>query len=35
MKNFKGTHWYKCDLHLHTKVSKCFTDKEVKAKQWV
>ena len=35
MKEFKGTRWYKCDLHLHTNASKCFYDQCVTAKQWV
>ncbi|RDW16130.1 hypothetical protein CWR48_18260 [Oceanobacillus arenosus] len=32
---FRGNRWYKCDLHLHTPVSKCFPNKEVTAKEWV
>lgn len=32
---YKGTRWYKCDLHLHTKASKCFQDIQVTADQWV
>ncbi|GEM66247.1 hypothetical protein SF1_42290 [Sphingobacterium faecium NBRC 15299] len=32
---YKGTRWYKCDLHLHTTASLCFLDKSVTAKQWV
>jgi hypothetical protein len=32
---YKGTRWYKCDLHLHTTASKCFEDKNVKPEQWV
>ena len=32
---FKGTRWYKCDLHLHTTASKCFQDQDVTPKQWV
>ncbi|MDP8217445.1 MAG: PHP domain-containing protein [Candidatus Theseobacter exili] len=35
MKDFKGTRWYKCDLHLHTTASKCFADDKVTAEQWV
>ena len=35
MKDFKGTRWYKCDLHLHTMASKCFADGKVTAEQWV
>lgn len=33
--DFRGTRWYKCDLHLHTPASKCFKDKDVTPKQWV
>lgn len=33
--NFKGTRWFKCDLHLHTTASKCFQDQTVTADQWV
>jgi PHP family Zn ribbon phosphoesterase len=33
--SFKGTRWFKCDLHLHTPASKCFEDKTVTAEQWV
>ena len=32
---YKGSRWFKCDLHLHTPASKCFLDKEVTASQWV
>jgi len=32
---YKGTRWYKCDLHLHTVASKCFQDETVTAEQWV
>lgn len=32
---YKGTRWYKCDLHLHTVASKCFQDETVAAEQWV
>jgi predicted metal-dependent phosphoesterase TrpH len=32
---FKGTRWFKCDLHLHTPASKCFEDKTATAEQWV
>lgn len=33
---FKGTRWYKTDLHLHTPASMCFRDRDtVSAKQWV
>jgi PHP family Zn ribbon phosphoesterase len=33
--NFKGTRWFKCDLHLHTTASRCFQDQTVTAEQWV
>jgi len=33
--NYKGTRWFKCDLHLHTIASNCFQDKTVTAEQWV
>lgn len=33
--NYKGSRWFKCDLHLHTPASQCFSDKAVTAKQWV
>lgn len=33
--DFRGTRWYKCDLHLHTPASKCFKDKSITPKQWV
>ena len=32
---YKGTRWFKCDLHLHTPASKCFEDKTVTPEQWV
>lgn len=32
---YKGTRWYKCDLHLHTIASKCFQDETVTPEQWV
>jgi energy-coupling factor transporter ATP-binding protein EcfA2 len=35
MIEFKGSKWYKCDLHLHTTASECFTDREVTPEQWV
>lgn len=35
MISYKGTRWYKCDLHLHTVASKCFQDQTVTAEQWV
>ena len=33
--DYKGTRWYKCDLHLHTPASKCFQDQTVTPEQWV
>lgn len=33
--SYKGTRWFKCDLHLHTTASLCFQDREVTAQQWV
>jgi len=35
MIEFKGSKWYKCDLHLHTSASECFADREVTPEQWV
>lgn len=35
MIQYKGSRWYKCDLHLHSTASKCFEDKTVTAEQWV
>ncbi len=35
MIDYKGTRWYKCDLHLHTIGSKCFEDNTVSPEQWV
>ena len=35
MKNYPGTRWYKCDLHLHTMASECFEDKTVTPEQWI
>jgi energy-coupling factor transporter ATP-binding protein EcfA2 len=32
---YKGTRWYKCDLHLHTTASLCFLDRSVTPEQWV
>jgi PHP family Zn ribbon phosphoesterase len=32
---FKGTRWFKCDLHLHTPASMCFEDKTVTPEQWI
>jgi PHP family Zn ribbon phosphoesterase len=33
--NFKGTRWYKTDLHLHTPASRCFKDEGVTPEKWV
>jgi len=33
--SYKGTRWFKCDLHLHTIASQCFQDRTVTAQQWV
>lgn len=33
--DYRGSRWYKCDLHLHTPASKCFEDKSVTPDQWV
>jgi energy-coupling factor transporter ATP-binding protein EcfA2 len=35
MIEFKGSKWYKCDLHLHTTASECFADRVVTPEQWV
>ena len=35
MIEFKGSKWFKCDLHLHTTASECFADREVTPEQWV
>lgn len=32
---FKGTRWFKCDLHIHTSASLCFQDRNVTPDQWV
>lgn len=32
---YRGSRWYKCDLHLHTPASECFEDKSVTPEQWV
>lgn len=32
---YKGTRWFKCDLHLHTSASKCFQNQAVTAQEWV
>jgi dephospho-CoA kinase len=33
--NYKGSRWFKCDLHLHTTASKCFEDQTITPQQWV
>lgn len=33
--SYKGTRWFKCDLHLHTVASNCFQDRSVTPEQWV
>jgi energy-coupling factor transporter ATP-binding protein EcfA2 len=33
--SYKGTRWYKCDLHIHTTASLCFHDRSVTAEHWV
>lgn len=33
--DFKGNRWYKCDLHVHTPESRCFSDENVTPKEWV
>ena len=32
---YKGSKWFKCDLHLHTPASKCFKNKTISPEQWV
>lgn len=32
---YKGTRWFKCDLHLHTVASNCFQDRTITPEQWV
>ena len=32
---YKGTRWFKCDLHVHTTASECFEEKTVTPEQWV
>lgn len=32
---YRGSKWFKCDLHLHTPASQCFTDKKVTPERWV
>ncbi len=34
--SYPGTRWHKCDLHVHTPASQCFTEREtVTPEQWV
>ncbi|MBL4933044.1 TrlF family AAA-like ATPase [Clostridium paridis] len=33
--DFKGNRWYKCDFHLHTPASECFTDKSITPEQFI
>lgn len=33
--HYKGTRWYKCDLHLHSPSSSCFDDKHVSPEEFV
>lgn len=33
--DFKGNRWYKCDFHLHTPASSCFSDKNVTPVQFI
>lgn len=35
MTTYKGTRWYKCDLHLHTTSSECYLDKNNTPEDWV
>lgn len=35
MINYKGTRWYKCDLHLHTSASECFEDEAKSAEAFI
>lgn len=30
-----GTRWYKCDFHIHSRLSKCFKDQKVTNEQWI
>ncbi|MFE3847257.1 TrlF family AAA-like ATPase [Flavobacterium sp. LB3P45] len=32
---YKGTRWFKCDLHLHTTASACFQEQTITAEAWV
>lgn len=33
--NFKGSRWYKCDLHVHSKTSNCFKDEDSSPEEWI
>ena len=35
MAEYAGNRWYKCDLHLHTASSVCYTEKHDTAQDWV
>ena len=35
MSEHAGNIWYKCDLHLHTMVSRCYIDKDNTPEEWV
>lgn len=32
---YKGLKWFKCDLHMHTPMSKCFLNKEIKPSEYL
>jgi len=32
---YSGNRWYKCDFHLYTNASRCFTDQSMAARDWV
>lgn len=33
--NYRGNRWYKCDFHLHTPASKCFSNQDVTPKEFI
>lgn len=35
MYSYKGTRWFKCDLHVHTTASICFKEQDITPEQWV
>ena len=35
MSEHAGNTWYKCDLHVHTMVSRCYIDKDNTPEEWV